>query len=143
MNSLTQLITQEIKKQYKSVRAFSFAIGVPQTTIVSSIKNGISGTGFDTVVKMCNALNIKIVDFDTPVVINEETINFMKKLNDLDEKGLHAVKAVLQAEYLRCNSSEVYEGLALSFGGDMTGVYVTDAEKNDAANALHNIRKND
>ena len=118
MNSLTQLITQEIKKQYKSVRAFSLAIGVPQTTVVSSLKNGIGGTGFDTVLKMCNALNIKVKDFDTPIVINGEAVEFMRKINLLDDKGVHAVKAVLQAEYIRGNAKGKYDELIFSFDAD-------------------------
>ena len=72
MDELTRLIKQEIKKKYKSVRQFSFAIGVAQTTVVSALKNGVSGTAFSTVMKMCKALDIQVFEYETPLVINDD-----------------------------------------------------------------------
>ena len=58
MDELTQLIKKNIKIKYSSTRRFAEELGIPQTTIVSAIKNGISGTAFTTVCKMCKALDI-------------------------------------------------------------------------------------
>ena len=60
MDELTMTIKNEIKRQYKSVRQFSAAIGIPQSTIISALRKGMGGTAFDTVVKMCSALGIKL-----------------------------------------------------------------------------------
>ena len=60
MDELTLLIKSEIKRQYKSVRRFAAEISVPQSTIISAMRKGISGTAFETVIKICNALDIKL-----------------------------------------------------------------------------------
>lgn len=106
MESLTSIITAEIKRQYKSVRQFSIRIGIPQTTIASALKNGISGTSYETVVRICDALDIKLINYDEHIVINERTLDFLKKLNSLDEVGLHTVIAVLEAEFRRVDKNK-------------------------------------
>ena len=63
MDELTLLIKQEIKKQFRSVRQFAFSVGIAQTTVVSALKNGVSGTGFSTVMKICKALDIQVFDY--------------------------------------------------------------------------------
>ena len=67
MENLTELIASEIKKQYKSVRRFAMHIGIPQTTLFSVLKNGISGTAFDTVVKICQTLGINVINLKRPL----------------------------------------------------------------------------
>ncbi len=102
MDELTQLIKKTIKYKFSSTRRFSEEIGIPQTTIVSSIKNGINGTAFSTVCKMCQALDIKLVDGIYPVVVSDNTKNIIEKLSKLDDKGIHTVATVLEMEYNRC-----------------------------------------
>ena len=102
MDELTRLIKQEIKKKYKSVRQFSFAIGVAQTTVVSALKNGVSGTAFSTVMKMCKALDIQVFEYETPLVINDDVISMVRKYNSLDKLATHTVRTVLDVEYQRC-----------------------------------------
>ncbi len=104
MDELTQLIKKSIKQKYSSTRRFSEELGIPQTTIVSSIKNGINGTAFATVCKMCKALDIKLINGVYPVVVTEKTTNLIKKLTKLDDKGIHTVTTVLEMEYLRCEA---------------------------------------
>lgn len=104
MDELTQLIKKNIKLKYSSTRRFSEELGIPQTTIVSAIKNGISGTSFTTVCRMCRALDIKLVDGVYPVVITDNTKQLLKKLSQLDNKGLHTVSTVLEMEYNRCKN---------------------------------------
>ncbi len=106
MDELTQLIKKSIKAKYSSTRRFSEALNIPQTTIVSAIKNGISGTAFATVVKICNALDIKLVNGIYPVEVSEATTNLIKRLSKLDEKGIHTVSTVLEMEYMRCRKEE-------------------------------------
>ncbi len=107
MDELTMLIKQEIKKQYRSVRQFAFSVGIAQTTVVSALKNGVSGTGFNTVMKMCKALNIQVFDFETPLVINDNVISLLKKYNALDKLAEHTVQTVLNVEYDRCKADSL------------------------------------
>ncbi len=102
MDELTQLIKKNIKLKFSSTRRFSEELGIPQTTIVSAIKNGISGTAFSTVCKMCNALDIKLINGIYPVVVSDTTKNLIEKLSKLDDKGIHTVTTVLEMEYIRC-----------------------------------------
>lgn len=102
MDELTLLIKKNIKSKYSSTRKFSEELGIPQTTIVSAIKNGVGGTAFTTVCKMCKALGIKIVNGIYPVAVTDTTKNLIEKLSKLDEKGIHTVATVLEMEYNRC-----------------------------------------
>jgi hypothetical protein len=87
MNDLSAMIRDEIKKQYKSVRQFSIASGIPQTTLISAVNNGISGTAYETVVKICSLLHIELVNYDTHIVMTDDVINMINMFNSLDEKG--------------------------------------------------------
>lgn len=102
MDELTLLIKKNIKSKYSSTRKFSEELGIPQTTIVSAIKNGVGGTAFTTVCRMCKALGIKIVNGIYPVAVTDTTKNLIEKLSKLDEKGIHTVATVLEMEYNRC-----------------------------------------
>ena len=62
MDNLTTIVREEIARQYRSVRQFAFAVGVPLSTINSALHNGVGGSSFDTVMKICNALNIRLSD---------------------------------------------------------------------------------
>ncbi len=104
MDELTQLIKKNIKLKFSSTRRFSEELGIPQTTIVSAIKNGVSGTAFATVCKMCNALDIKLINGIYPVVVSDTTKNLIERLSKLDEKGIHTVSTVLEMEYIRCRA---------------------------------------
>lgn len=119
MENLTELIASEIKKQYKSVRKFAMHIGIPQTTLFSVLKNGINGTAFDTVMKICQTLNINVVNYDTPFKMDDDVMDVIQKYNFLDEMGMHTVKLIVDAEYMRCaegKHAEIAPRIA-AFGG--------------------------
>ena len=99
MDVLTDIIKKEIKKQYKSVRNFSNEIGIAQTTLASALKNGISGTAYETVIKICNKLDIKLVNYQFPVQVDNNALKMLDIYSKLDEKGKHAVHTVLMMEY--------------------------------------------
>lgn len=44
MDKLTNIVRDEISRQYKSVRQFAFAVGIPLSTINSALHNGIGGS---------------------------------------------------------------------------------------------------
>lgn len=108
MDELTMLIKHEIKKQYKSVRQFAISVGIAQTTVVSALKNGVSGTSFSTVMKICKALNIEVFNHSVPLVMNENVATILKKYNALDKIAEHTLLTVLDAEYNRCISQSNY-----------------------------------
>lgn len=107
MDSLTQMIRTEIKKQFKTMRSFSQQIGIPQTTISSILKNGVGGTGFDTIIKICRTLNIQLVDYEIPIHIDDTVIKIINTYNTLDEKGKHTVKSVMMVESERCKNGRI------------------------------------
>ena len=75
MDNLTTIVRDEISRQYRSVRQFAFAVGVPLSTINSALHNGVGGSSFDTVMQICK----------------------------LDDYGRHTVASVMQVEYERCS----------------------------------------
>ncbi len=105
MNNLSEIIRDEIKKQYKSIRQFSIISGIPQTTLVSAVKNGIGGTAYETVIKICSLLHIELVNYDTHIVMTDDVINMINMFNSLDEKGEHAVMAFMTMEFERSNGT--------------------------------------
>lgn len=108
MQNLTELIASEIKKQYRSVRRFSIHMGIPQTTLFSILKNGIGGTAYETVVKICEELGIGLINYNTAIKIDSDVLNMIQKYNFLDEVGAHTVTAVLNAEYERCIDGPIF-----------------------------------
>ena len=56
MDNLTKLVRDEITRQYRSVRQFAFAVDIPLSTINSALHNGVGGSSFDTVMRICKIL---------------------------------------------------------------------------------------
>ena len=102
MDILTETIKTEIKRQFKTVRSFSQQIGIPQTTISSILNNGVGGTGYDTIVKICKELNVQLVNYDFPIHIDDNCLKIIDIYNKLDERGKHSVRAILKVENERC-----------------------------------------
>ena len=102
METITQLIKAEIKKQFKSVRKFSKFSGIPYSTLSNALSKGIGGTSYETVIKICNILNLKQA-YDTDVTLfDEHSYEICSKLKALDERAVHTIKTILNVEYDRC-----------------------------------------
>lgn len=100
------LIKNEIKAQYKSVRKFSEESGIPYSTLSNALSKGVGGTSYDTVVKICQLLDIK-QSYDQDIILfNNKFHDIYSKLTMLDERGLHTVCAILNIEYERCAEEE-------------------------------------
>ncbi len=108
MSDLSELVLEEIKKQFKSVKSFARAIDVPHTTLVSALKKGIGGTAYDTVTKILDTLGIKRASEDMHIVMTDDVINLMNMFSSLDEKGAHAVMAFTAMEFNRSKGSDDY-----------------------------------
>ena len=111
MDELTKLIKAEIKKQFRSVRQFSMYIGVPQSTIVTALQKGIGGTSFETIMHICDVLDIKAVMGDNPVYLDGENRELLERYARLDAEGKRAVRAVAAIELLRVSDAEAYAEL--------------------------------
>ena len=102
LDSITLLIKNEIKAQYKSIRKFSKESGIPYSTLSNALSKGVGGTSYDTVVKICQLLNIKQSYDEDIILFNNKFHDIYSKLTMLDERGLHTICAVLDVEYTRC-----------------------------------------
>ena len=106
MDSITLLIKNEIKAQYKSVRKFSEESGIPYSTLSNALSKGVGGTSYDTVVKICQLLNIKQIYDEDIVLFNNKFHDIYSKLSMLDERGIHTICALLDVEYARCTNTD-------------------------------------
>ena len=102
MDNLTMLVRREVTRQFKSVRQFAFAVGVPLSTINSALHNGVGGSSFDTVLKMCHVLGIEAMNEDASAYITKDTQDILKKYAALDDLGRHTVHSIIKVEYDRC-----------------------------------------
>lgn len=107
MDSITELIKAEIKKQYKSVRQFSEKSGIPYSTLTNALAKGVGGTSYDTVNKILELLNLKAIRDGEISLLNPELYEIYNILTRLDDNSVQAVKRVLFAEHQRCISGNV------------------------------------
>ena len=106
MDELTMTVKSEIKRQYKSVRQFAAAIDIPQSTIISGLRKGIGGMAFDTVLKMCSALGVKL-SVNSGVFMDKEKSELLEYFGELDDRGRYTIKSVCNVELLRCRNVPV------------------------------------
>ena len=104
LKNITQLIRSEIKKQYKSLRQFSEKSGIPYSTLSNALSKGIGGTSYETVIKICNLLNLKQAYDADLTVFNEHCYEICTMLAALDEQAVHTLKTILSVEYERCTN---------------------------------------
>ena len=112
MDELTKLIKTEIKKQFRSVRQFSMFIGVPQSTIVTALQKGIGGTSFETIMHICEVLDIKLVEGENSVFLDGDKRELLDRYARLDAEGKKAVRAVTAMELLRVSDADAYAALS-------------------------------
>lgn len=142
MENLTSLIKTEIKKQYKSVRQFSKSVGIPQSTIISALRKGIGGTAFDSVLKICDVLNIKL-SVNSEIFIDKQNRELIEAFSKLDSNGKHTVETVCQVELLRCLNKPIVVGLAAAYGGQQTNTNVDVDNQKTALESLRAIKNED
>ena len=137
LDSITKLIKSEIKRQYKSVRQFSEKSGIPYSTLSNALSKGIGGTSYDTVIKMCQLLNLKQAYDADLTIFNDQFYEICAMLAALDDRGVHTVRTILSVEYNRCTNGnttpgvKAYNGLTVA-GGSLGMDGNIDSE--DAAN---------
>ena len=127
MDELTLLIKKEIKRQYRSVRQFSLAIGVPQSTIVTALQKGIGGTSFSTIMSICKVLGIKPVLGEQGMFLDRESRTLLERYALLDERGRRTVFALTEIEVLRATNDPLY----LELGRHLDQMSEQKARSND------------
>ena len=80
MDSITEMIKAEIRSQYNSVLKFSVETGIPYTTLTNALNHGISGTAYDTIVKIFQALDIRRSSDDDMVLFNRKVCMILLKM---------------------------------------------------------------
>lgn len=58
--TIEEKLKDYIKSKYGNIRAFTLATGVPYPNIDSLLRRGIGGVTWNTVLMVCNALNIDV-----------------------------------------------------------------------------------
>ena len=101
-----------IKSQYRSIRAFSEATGIPNTTIVTALKNGVGGMAVEKVIAICEKLNIDVKTFEPlPDAAINATLNhnetlLIKKYRQLDADGKQRIENQLNFEVEQLKDKE-------------------------------------
>lgn len=106
MDNLAKLVRDEITRQYRSVRQFAFAVDIPLSTINSALHNGVGGSSFDTVMRICKILGIKAMSDDAALYLTDDTEKLLTQYAKLDDYGRHTISSVMQVEYDRCKDKE-------------------------------------
>ena len=106
MDTLTALIKTEISNKYGTLANFSKQSGIPYSTLANALIKGIGGTGYNTVLKICDLLGIKQDNETNRIYFNDEFKDFYEKLTELDKAGIHTVCTVLNVEYQRCMGAD-------------------------------------
>lgn len=106
MDNLTKVVRDEISRQYRSVRQFAFAVDIPLSTINSALHNGVGGSSFDTVMRICKILGIKAMSGDAALYLTDDTERLLTQYAKLDDYGRHTISSVMQVEYDRCKDEK-------------------------------------
>ena len=105
-DNLTKLVRDEISRQYRSVRQFAFSVDIPLSTINSALHNGVGGSSFDTVMRICKILGIKAMSDDAALYLTDDTERLLTQYAKLDDYGRHTISSVMQVEYDRCSGEK-------------------------------------
>lgn len=105
MDNKSEKLKNIIKSQYPSIRSFADAVGIPYTTLVTALKNGIGGMAVEKVILICEKLNIDVKTFD-PISRNEPESfpilpvekELIKKFRQLNADGKERINNILDVE---------------------------------------------
>lgn len=59
-----KILEELIKKMYASIRAFAHHCGLPESTVYTVLKNGVSRASVNVVITMCKNLGITIEELE-------------------------------------------------------------------------------
>ena len=97
-----KLLKKAIDSQYKSVRQFAEAVGIPSSTLQSAIdKDAFSKMQIGTVIKICDALGLDVKTFQPIVSLaweppNQEESEILTLYRQAEPTIKEAVRSVLK-----------------------------------------------
>ena len=103
LDKITNIIKDEIKRQYKNLRRFSEESGIPYSTLSNALA------------RICKLLNLRQFYDEDIIIFNDKFKDICAMLSEIDEKGIHTVETVLKMEYNRCieeNTAKEYNGIS-------------------------------
>ncbi|WP_293823898.1 helix-turn-helix transcriptional regulator [uncultured Phascolarctobacterium sp.] len=103
MDAKSEKLKNIIKQKYKSIRAFSEIVGIPNTTIITALNNGIGGMAVEKVILICDKLNIDVKTFEPLTSMSIESLDsveefVIKKYRLLDADGKERIDTMLDME---------------------------------------------
>ena len=105
-NQLRELILLK----YGSLREFTFNIGLPYSTLSTILKNGIMTANISNVVKICDALNIKIDELVEGRLVENtpgEKILDVEKILDQTKHNIKAPGVKIKGQVLDENTEKL------------------------------------
>jgi len=96
----SEILKNEILRQYKSVRQFSIELDVPYSTLVTALDRGIDGMAYGTVIRICEKLRLNPIDFsslDMEATVSAQLLEneVMQKYVKLNPMGRERVLEIL------------------------------------------------
>ncbi len=107
-----QLLLSIIKEKYKSLRSFSIAANIPNSTLSSMFKKGLGGTSAETLLKVCSILELDMSAlFNFGESAKKEDYDFFSKYLSLNESSRELVRLVAEHQFKNAalQNNEVYE----------------------------------
>lgn len=105
--NISDYIVSLIHQRYKSIRQFALAINVPYSTIKSGLRSGVDGMAVETVIKICNALGIRVEDLYKPeflqdkLILSKEERGLLLKYRQLPSFVKSDVQDYIEMKYLK------------------------------------------
>lgn len=112
--SVEEKLKEYILQHYKSMRSFSITCGVPQSTIMSMLKNGIKNSGVNSVIKICETLSIDVAKLNEGeiepakknIALDVDEFNIINQYRVIDNSGKSLIRKVTSHEYERCTKAD-------------------------------------
>lgn len=93
-----ELILKEcILSKYKSIRAFSLSADIPYTTIANVLNRGIAKSGIETMLDICNTLEIDVEELynNCKIVSRRNNLLELKKNAPTAKDAAEAIQTIL------------------------------------------------
>ena len=98
-----ELLKSYILKQYRTVKDFSVAIGLPYTTIDGILRRGVMNTRVENMIRVCQFLGISL---DALVAGRIDDVSALEKYHNLPASDKETVDFVLNRHAQRAESAE-------------------------------------
>lgn len=91
-----EILKSLIKKKGYNVREFSAVCGIPYSTLLTILKNGVSRASVDNVIKICKGLEIRVDDLEAMAESRPVSVSYC-----LDDDVLELAQEISENDTLR------------------------------------------